>query len=670
MRCPTSDPRPVMDLWHGHRIEDPFRWLEDGTSEATRTWTREQGQYTESVLSLYHGRDHLRARLALLREIPDLGLPHGRGGTLIYQRRDVGQEHAALYAEHSGRRMTIVDPNQIGQGDPIHVDWADVSHDGRYVLYGLSPHGNEWATLHVYDRDAKQLLNDRIPRARYASIAFPPGAAGFYYTRYPDPGTMPPGEEHYHSRVYYHRLGQSYLDDLLIFEAPDDKRAMPSLHLSSSGRYLAIALRYGWTRTTLYIRDCETSAPPRLVFDRGEATLSPMWSGDTLLALTNFNSDAGQVVALDIADSSLKTLVTGADGSPLVDAVATSHHLYLHQLREASSWLRIVAMDGGTVVRETSLDNYASITGLTSSGDTLYYGYSGFATPPTIRQIQDDTLQDILWAKSADPVETLQVVKEWATSSDGTRIPVYVAKPRGHVKNGGTPAVLTGYGGFDVANLPIYSPSVRAWVEQGGIYALAILRGGSEFGRHWHEMGMRQHKQNVFNDFETAAHYLMAAGYTDSRHLGVTGRSNGGLLTGTFITQHPALARAAIIGVPLLDMLRFRQFLIADLWTAEYGSPEVAEEFPWLYAYSPYHHVVDGTPYPATLIFTSEEDSRVDPMHARKMTALLQRASNSDLPVLLRVAPKTGHGVGKSVATWLDEEADIWTFLAHHLELV
>ncbi len=667
MRYPESNPEPVTELLHGQTIEDPFRWLEDGTSESTRSWTREQGQYTESVISRYHGRDQLQTRLAKLRDMPDLGLPHGRGGTLIYHRRDVGQEHAVLYAERSGRRITVVDPNQLGQGDPMHIDWADVSHDGRYVLYGLSPHGNEWATLHVYDLEAERLLSDRIPRARYASIAFPPGDSGFYYTRYPDPGTVLPGDEHYHSRVYYHRLGEPYLDDPLIFQAPDDKRAMPSLHLSPSGRYLAIALSYGWTRTTLYLLDRETPNPPRLVFDRGEATLSPLWSGNTLLALTNVDCDAGQVVALDLDDSHLNTIIAGEDGSPFVEAMATSHHIYLHQLREASSWLRIVTTDGGTVVREGPLDNYACITGLTSSRDALYYGYSGFATPPAIRQIEADTLEDTLWAKSADPVESIQVVKEWATSSDGTRIPVYMAKIPGSVKNSRTPAVLTGYGGFDVANLPMYSPSVRAWVEQGGIYALAILRGGSEFGRHWHEMGMRQSKQNVFNDFEAAARHLIASGYTDSRHLGVTGRSNGGLLTGTFITQHPSLARAAIIGVPLLDMLRFPRFLIADLWTAEYGSPDIAEEFQWLHAYSPYHHVVDGTSYPATLIFTSEEDSRVDPMHARKMTARLQRATGSDLPILLRVAPKTGHGVGKSVATWLDEETDIWTFLAHHL---
>ncbi|NMP21735.1 prolyl oligopeptidase family serine peptidase [Sulfobacillus harzensis] len=667
MTYPKSEAKPVVEEIHGQAVIDPYRWLEDGHNAATRAWVAEQKAFTQSVMAQYPGRASIRARLAALRAMPDLGIPHGHGETIIFQRRDPGQEQAVLYAEYRGRQLTAADPNREGKGEPMHVDWADTSHDGRYVLYGLSRHGNEWSTLHIYDVVQERLLADRIPRARHSSIAFPAGSDGFYYTRYPDPGTVPPGDEHYHSRVFFHRLGTDYQNDAVIFQSPDDKRAMPGLHLSASGRYLAVSLHYGWSRTTLYLMDRTSGAEPQLIFDAGDVTLWPMWANDRLLALTNFEDDNGRIVEIDLNTFSHRTLVRGEDGAPFVDAVATPEHIYIHRLRQAASQLMVTNLDG-TLQTEKSLPQGTSLGGLRTAHQAAYYGVSGFNMPPRIHVIFDRDLTETLWAEAAPSVDGIEVVQEWTTSRDGTRIPVYVARPRGFVQHGATPTVLSGYGGFDVANLPAYSPSVQAWVERGNVYALAILRGGSEFGKRWHEEGMRQHKQNVFDDFEAAAHHLIQTGYTDSEHLGVSGRSNGGLLAGAFITQNPRLAKAAIIGVPLLDMVRFHRFLIADLWTAEYGSPDIPEEFSWLYAYSPYHRVVPGTPYPATLLFTSEEDSRVDPMHARKMAALLQQASNSGLPVLLRVAEKTGHGVGKSVETWLEEEADIWTFLAYHLE--
>ncbi len=669
MPYPKTDERPVTEVLHGHSITDPYRWLEDAQSPETRAWTEEQMAHTQSMISTYSGRDAIRRRLKELRSTPDISLPHGDGDTLLYQRREAGQEHAVLYAERHGTRLVVVDPNEVGAGEPMHVDWAYTSQDGRYILYGLSEHGNEWAVLHVYDLQEGRLLEDRIPRARYASVAFPDGGDGFFYTRYPQPGSVPTGDEHYHSRVYYHKLGTPYQDDPLIFASPDDKRAMPRLSLSPSGRHLVIALSYGWTRTVLYVVDRDPEdLTPRCVFDHGEVVAEPLWTGDRLLVLTNFESDTGRVAEVSLADGTVTTVIPSRTREPIIEAAATPNHLFLHTLKDAVSCLTAFTLDG-RLEQEMDLPAACGIIGLSSTNQALYYGYSSFAVPAAIHRVDDAGLVDILWAQSADATEAVQVTREWVTSKDGTRIPLFIAHPAEFQKNGHTPAMLTGYGGFDVPYLPAYSASVRAWVERGGIFAIAALRGGNEFGESWHRAGMREHKQNVFDDFASAALHLVQAGYTDPEHLGVTGRSNGGLLTGAFITQNPQLAHAVIIGVPLLDMLRFHRFLIADLWTQEYGSPENPEEFAWLYSYSPYHHVVPGTRYPATLIFTSDEDSRVDPMHARKMTALLQKASSSGEPILLRVAAKAGHGVGKSVEQWLDEEADIWTFLSHHLGL-
>lgn len=668
MNYPKTPKLPITEEIFGHTIIDPYRWLEDGTSQETQNWTQSQMTFTQSVIATYPGRDQLRQRLKQLRAIPDLGLPHGRGETVIFQRRDPNQKHAVLYAERHDHTYIVADPNQLGSGEPMNVDWADTSHDGRYVLYGLSEHGNEWSTLHIYDLATQTTLADRIPRARYSSIAFAPESKGFYYTRYPQPGEVPTGDEFYLSRVFYHEIGEDYRNDRLIFSSPDDKRAMPQLTLSESGQHLIITLSYGWTRMVLYHLDLsQPGSSPRKIFDLGEVTATPFFSGERLLVLTNAERDCGQIVELHLDREEMTPIIVSDDKEPIIDVAIVGDRLFIHKLHNAVSVLAAFTTMGvpsGTI----PLPNYASIVGLSTDDTHLYYGYTGFSIPMTIEQVTE-SLHSALWAQADTPDDNITVKQEWVTSDDGTRFPMFIAHRADWTPDGPRPTVLSGYGGFAVANLPAYSASIRSFIERGGVYALATLRGGSEFGESWHRAGMMDQKQNVFDDFKSAAHYLIAQGYTDSDHLGVSGRSNGGLLTGTFLTQNPHLAKAAIVGVPLLDMVRFHKFLIADLWTQEYGSPEDADAFQWIYRYSPYHHVVQGESYPATFLFTSEEDGRVDPLHAKKMAALLQAANHGESPILLRVLAQAGHGVGKSVEQWLDEEADIWTFLSYHLGL-
>jgi prolyl oligopeptidase len=667
---PPTKRDPVVEWLHGVRIEDPYRWLEDAKSAETRAWTSAQAAHTRQALDGYGLKQQLYDRLAPLRNQPDLSLPVGQAGTLAYQRRDKGQNHSVLYVERDGIRSVVADPNQ--SAEPSHVDWVRVSGDGRYVFFGQSLHGDEWAVLHVYDTAASNLLDDRIPRTRMGSVAAVPGQDGFYYTRYPLPDSgLSENELFYHIAVYYHRWNTPIERDVLIFTPPGDRRAVPRLLLSPDASRLVIAVSYGWTRTVLYAADPRTPGEkPRLLLDPDDHYLEPFWDGGQLLATTNWEADTGRIIAVDYVSGHVSTVVM-ADSRPILDVVALDGKLVAHRLNDGASELAIFDAASGQETGSLTLPDFAGLHGLVDANGAVYYEFSGFGRPASIHRLTlaAKTWRDEVWAEAGPADPRVAVAREWAVSEDGTRVPVLVAHLAGSVKNGRDPTVLAGYGGFNVPYLPAYSPSVHDWISRGGAYALALLRGGREYGESWHRSGMRANKQAVFDDFYAASTALVEKGWTDREHLGVSGRSNGGLLTGAFLTQHPEGAAAVVIGVPLLDMLRFHRFLIADLWTTEYGSPDNPEEFTWLWSYSPYHHVRENTPYPAVLLFTSAEDSRVDPMHARKMTARLQAATSSDQPILFRVTDQAGHGVGKSNAQWLDEESDIWAFLSHHLGL-
>lgn len=667
---PPSKVEPVTDVIHGLRIEDPYRWLEDQTSEETQAWCVAQNAHTRHILDGYGLKDVIRHRLSQLRRQPDLSLPVGHAGTLAYSRRDAGQNHSVLYVEKGGRLSVIADPNH--DAGPSHVNWVHVSHDGHYVFFGRSRSGNEWATLHVYDTHNDTILDDCAPRTRIASVAAVPGQDGFFYTRYPlaDSG-LSAQDMFYNVAVYYHHWGTPSNADELIFLPEGDRRAIPQLFLSADANKLVIAVAYGWTRSVLYALDPRDShQKPRLLVDPGDFFMEPFWSGTDLFATTNWDADTSRVIAIDYQTGAISTRIS-ATPQPILNSAALDGHIAIHRLMDGLSELVLVSAASGVPATHQVIPDFAGLEDLTCANGALFYKISGFGRPAAIHRLEhtEDGWRDDIWAEAGPPDPRVAVTREWATSSDGTRIPVLVAHRRDMVRMGQTPAVLGGYGGFNVPYLPTYSPSVHDWIIRGGIYAQALLRGGREYGESWHRAGMRENKQAVFDDFYAAFCRLIDTGWTNREHLGVTGRSNGGLLTGAFLTQHPNDAAAVVIGVPLLDMLRFHRFLIADLWTGEYGSPENADEFRWLWTYSPYHHVKDGVAYPPVLLFTATEDSRVDPMHARKMAARLQRANVSENPILFRQAELAGHGVGQSNAQWLDDESDIWAFLSHHLGL-
>jgi len=660
MKPPAAPRENTVETWHGVFVPDPFRWLEDKTSPQSQAWVSAMTAWSQASLAALDEREPFRRRLAGLREMSERTLPVGIDAVWLFTERTPADQQARLMARIRSVLTLVEDPNRFGPDDPHHIDWATVSPDGRWIFYGMSRHGDEWSTLYAYDTETRAVQPETIPRARFSTVGAPPGGNGFYYTAYP-PHTV------HGKTVYWHGWGTAVEDDPIIFQ-PDNPLASPRVLLSPDGKRLVIHVAYGWTRDVVWMRS-EEQADSRweCLWDRGESRCQPFWGPDgRLWALT---TDEAGSEAVQRYDGHRWTSVIGEIArQPILHAVVTRQWLYLHRLVDARSQLERRDPETGRLLDATMMAEGTHIRGMEAVGSTLYYEVTGFFLPPRIERKYDSDRRATLWHAPRSPISSMKVTRTEATAPDGTTIPVIVAHPADW-KPGSDPRplVLNGYGGFNVAYLPVYSPAIEAWVDNGGLYALALIRGGGEFGDAWHRDGMRAQKQKGFDDFYHAAHHLIQSQFTTPRQLGVLGRSNGGLLAGAFLTQHPDTARAVVMGVPLLDMIHFPRFLIGGLWTTEYGSPDIPEEFQWLYAYSPYHHVQDHTPYPAVLLFTSEEDGRVDPVHAFKMAARLIEATASDQPVFLRLAPKTGHGAGKSLDVWLDEESDIWAFFAHYL---
>ena len=539
---------------------------------------------------------------------------------------------------------------------------------GTRLAYGLSQHGSEESTLSVRDVATGKDLPDRIERTRHAAVAWTPDGKGFYYTRYPKPGTVPAGDENYHRHVYYHALGTDPANDPKIFGAGRDKEDWPDVALSPDGRWLVVTVSKGWSMSEVYLKDRAKDGPWVPVVEKVEALYAPVIRNDVLYIHTNEGAPRYRVFKADPANPDRKNwtelIPEGPDVLDSFTAVGDKLvGLYMHK---ASSRLRLFDRTGKPV-HEVELPTLGSIEGLGAEWDgrELLFGFSSFTVPPSVYHVDLTTFTTQLWERVKANIDTnaYEVKQVTYRSKDGTPVTMFLAHKKGLTLDGQNPTYLTGYGGFNVSETPIFSASWFLFLEKGGIVAVPNLRGGGEYGEAWHKAGMLDKKQNVFDDFIAAAEWLIENRYTNPKKLVIQGGSNGGLLVGAVVTQRPELFRAAVCNVPLLDMLRYHKFRIARLWIPEYGDPDDPKAFRWLKAYSPYHNVKPGTAYPAMLITAAESDTRVDPLHARKMTALLQAASASDQPILLRHTTKEGHGAGKPRAKVLDELTDIWSFL-------
>ena len=667
---PRTEKRPLEENFHGTKIVDNYRWLEDGTSADTQSWVEAEMAYTRGLLDPLPGRDAIHKRLTELLSIGSIASPQMGGKYYFYTRREGMQNQPIVYVREGveGKDRVLFDANQLSADGTIALDWYQPSENGRYLVYGTSSSGSEMSTLHIIETATHTLLPDTIARTRAASLAWKPDDSGFYYTRYPKPGDVAAGQEMYNRHVFYHALGGDAASDPLIFGQGRDAQDWPNVALSNDGRWLSIMVEQGWTKNEVYLKDVRTNqSPMRITTGKDFLYYAQPYNGD-LYILTNEDGPRYRV---------FKTLVTMPSREnwreiiPQSDAVLTSLQIIGGQLfaryeLNAHSLLKRFDTDGKPLgeVQLPTLGTISSIGGEYDS-PSAFYLFSSFTVPTTIYRFDIHSAKNTVWDSVETGIDTskYETRQVWYTSKDGTRVPMFLVMRKGLKLTGHNPALLTAYGGFNVSLTPEFNKVLFPWLDRDGIFAMANLRGGSEFGEDWHRAGMMDKKQNVFDDFFAAAEYLQKEGYTDQDHLAIRGGSNGGLLMGAALTQRPELFRAVICQVPLLDMLRYQDFQIAKLWIPEYGSSEDSKQFAWLYAYSPYHHVKAGTAYPAVLFMTADSDTRVDPMHAKKMTAELQAANGGTNPILLRIEPKAGHGAGKPISKLVEEWTDIYSFL-------
>jgi prolyl oligopeptidase len=684
--APTAPPKVktdrVEDTVQGHKIADPYRWLEDPNSADTQEYVRQELAYTRSILDPLAGREQIQERLTQLLSIGTISAPAIAGPYYFYTRREGTQNQPVLLLREGvhGKDRVLLDVNQLAADGTVALDWWFPSEDGKYVAYGTSASGSEESTLHVIESATGKLLPDTIDRTRFASISWKKDNSGFYYTRHPKKGDVPAGEEVYHVKVFYHSLGADSANDALIFDpmakggedhTPQD---IPSVQLADDDdRWLLTSVFKGWAKTELYVQDLRAGTPPTEITQGRNFLYSGEIFKGKLYIVTNEDASRYRVFAVDAAHperENWKEIIPQSD-AVLQGVSVLGGKLFAQYEKNATSQLKQFELDG-RFIGDISLPAIGSVSGIFGKWDRqeLFFGFQSFTVPPSVYQVDFSTRRTSLWDKvdapGIDPAD-YEVKQVWYSSKDGTKVPMFVFHKKGLPLDGKNPTLLTGYGGFNVSLTPTFAGGRYLWLEHGGVFAVANLRGGAEFGEDWHRAGMLEKKQNVFDDFIAAAEFLISDKITGKEHLAIQGGSNGGLLMGVMITQRPDLFRAVVCQVPLLDMLRYQNFQIAKLWIPEYGSADDSKQFEWLYAYSPYHHVKAGTEYPAIIFMTADTDTRVDPMHAKKMAALMQSAAangqSRERPILLRIEPKAGHGAGKPIAKQIEEGTDIYSFL-------
>jgi prolyl oligopeptidase len=677
----------VTEALHGVTVVDPYRWLEDGEAAEVRAWDEAQNAETRVWLDRIGGRDTLRARARELLSVGHVGAPAARTTRegvrrYFHVRREGAQEQSVLYVREGagGADRALIDPAPLSEDRTTTIDWWVPSPDGARLAWGLSEAGSEQSTLRLRDVVSGEDLADRILYTRHASVAWLPDGESFFYTRYPAPGDVPPGDEKYFCRVYRHLIGDDPAHDDLVFGEGRDKLDVPAVVGSPDGRWLLVRVHMGWHKSELWLRDLAAPAGEWIPVATGtDAVYEPVPLDDVLYVLTNEGASRYRLFEVDYAApdrSRWREILREGDDVlteiAVVGGPRSTRTIVAAYLHEAST--RIERYDADGVSRGAvalPVVGSGNVTGA-HDGDEAFVELTSFAMPWHVLRVDLATGSTTTWDRvgAAFAPPDVRVSMLYATSKDGTRVPMFVVEREGTPRDGDRPTVLYGYGGFNIVQSPAFSARTMLTVERGGVWVVALLRGGGEFGEDWHRAGMLDGKQNVYDDFYACAGELFRCGLTRPERLAIAGGSNGGLLVATAVTQRPELFRSSLCLVPLADMLRYHRFRIGRLWIAEYGDPDEPEAFRWIHAYSPYHHVRDGVRYPSILLTTAESDSRVDPMHARKMAARLQAAqADASRPVLLRVEARAGHGAGKPVAKLVEELCDEMSFLFHELDI-
>ena len=662
LQPPKTTTGDVKELIHGVEIADPYRWLEDQQSPETRAWIDAQNKYSRALLDSRPGREALKRRLTGLMKVETINVPTERNGKYFFKRRSAAQDQDVLYMRvgADGKDEVLVDPNPLSPDRNISVGLEDVSKDGMLVAYSLRHGGEDETTVHLLEVSTRTELPDQLPKRRYFTFSIKPDKSGLYYSWAKAGGP----------RVSYHAMGSDPAKDREVFGHGYGPDKIIGCDLSEDGRYLTIHVLHGSAadRTEIYYQDLEKQGPLRPLVNDIPARFFGEVGGSQVFLQTNWKAPNGRVLEADLGNSARENwreIVPESDAAIESFSLAGGK-LFVKYTRNAISQVKVFDANG-VPVRDVELPTMGSIDEFNArwTSKEAFYGFTSFPIPQRIYRYDTDTGNQSVWAETHVPIhgERLEVKQVWYRSKDKTRLPMFLMYRKGTKLDGNNPTLLTGYGGFNLNETPSFSAGVALWAEQGGVFALPNLRGGGEFGETWHRAGMLEKKQTVFDDFIAAAEWLVNNHYTQPSKLAIRGGSNGGLLVGAALTQRPDLFRAVVCAYPLLDMLRYHKFFVAKYWVSEYGSADDAGQFKYLYAYSPYHHVKPGTKYPAVLFVTGDGDTRVAPLHARKMTALLQAATGSDRPVLLRYDTEAGHSRGVSVTKAIDEATDSLGFL-------
>jgi prolyl oligopeptidase len=668
---PTTRRDDVVDDYFGTKVIDPYQWLEDQNSPQTRAWISAQDNYSRPVLDSLPGRDALRQRLTALMNVDVIGTPSEHGGRYFFERRKAGQDLFVLYMRQGldGPDQVLLDPHPLSTDHSTSVGFMDVSKDSKLMAYSVRRGGKDEVSIHLMETDSRHDLADVMPEGNYFSVSIKPDKSGFYYARRIQTGP----------RIFYHALGSDPASDKQIFGDNLGLGDIAFSRLSDDGRYLLIDVLHGSAseKTELYLQDLAAQTQVRPVVNDITARFSGDLAGDRLYIQTNWNAPNGRVFLADLATPTRDHWreVVPENEAVIEGISAAGGKLFVNYVRNAHAELKVFD-EGGGEGREIPLPALGSASGVVGRWESrnVFYQFSSFAQAPTIYRYDVQQGTPEVWARVEVPLKSddFEVHQVWYASKDGTRVPMFVAYRKGTPLDGSNPTLLTGYGGFDVSLLPSFSAEAAAWVEGGGVFAVPNLRGGGEFGEKWHKAGMLHNKQNVFDDFLAAAQFLIDNHYTNPSKLGITGQSNGGLLVGAALTQRPDLFRAVVCRYPLLDMLRYENFLVARYWVPEYGAAAAdAEQFKVLHAYSPYQNVKQGADYPAVLFVTGDGDTRVAPLHARKMAAMLQWATSSENryehAILLSYDTKSGHSGGRPLSKQIDELVDELSFFSWQL---
>jgi prolyl oligopeptidase len=661
-KVPTTRTDDVKETLHGVEIVDPYRWLEEKDSPETRKWLAEQDKYTRAILDPLPGREVLRKRLSELMKIDSKGTPSIHSGRWFFSKRRADQEQPVFFVREGrdGKEEVLLDANTLSPDKTTSVQPMDVSEDGKVWVYGIRKGGEDEVEVKLRDVDSKSDLPDSLPRARYAGVQLTADKKGLYFARMTKAGP----------RVYFRKLGET--EDREVFGTGYGPEKYISVGMPEGGKYVLITVSHGSAavKSEVYVLHTASGKIETIVNDL-QSRFAGQIGDDTLFLQTNWNAPNNKLLAVDLKNPGRehwKEIVAEDPKNVMQGFGLIDYKVFVTYLEDVASKQVIHASDGKKI-------GEVKFPGLGTGGATgrwerkeAFFNFSNFITPPTTYHFDPDQNKiGEVWFRPSIPVDSdrFEVKQVRYPSKDGTEIPMFLVHKKGLKLDGNNPTMLTGYGGFNLSRTPQFGPTIALWCEQGGVYALPSLRGGGEFGEAWHKAGMLEKKQNVFDDFIAAAEWLIAHNYTKPEKLAISGGSNGGLLVGAALTQRPDLFRAVLCSVPLLDMVRYHKFLVARFWVPEYGSAENPEQFKFIHAYSPYQHVKKGSKYPGVMFVTGDADTRVDPLHARKMCALLQASTGSgpDRPVLLHYDTKAGHSQGKPVSKQIDDLVDEYAFL-------